>query len=87
MFAEPERGLVEVACWAHARRKFYEARGSELSSAMTVVAFIGLLYRIERKTRTWTNSARQSLRQRWSKPVLETLPGDESVPHVGSFAK
>ena len=55
------------------RRKSYEARGSELSSAMTVVAFIGLLYRIERKTRTWTSAARQALRQRWARPVLETL--------------
>lgn len=73
LFAEPERGLVEVACWAHARRKFYEARGSELSCAMTVVAFIGLLYRIERKTRAWSSAERQALRQRWAKPVLETL--------------
>lgn len=73
LFTEPDRGLVEVACWAHARRKFYEARGSELSCAMTVVAFIGLLYRIERKTRNWSSAERQALRQRWAKPVLETL--------------
>ena len=62
LFTEPDRGLVEVACWAHARRKFYEARGSDLSCARTVVAFIGLLYRIERKTRAWTSAERQALR-------------------------
>ena len=73
LFKESERGLVEVACWAHARRKFYEARGSDLSCAMTVVAFIGLLYRIERKTRNWSSAERQARRQRWAKPVLETL--------------
>ncbi len=40
---------------------------------MTVVAFIGLLYRIERKTRAWSSAERLALRQKWAKPVLETL--------------
>jgi hypothetical protein len=40
---------------------------------MTVVAFIGLLYRIERKTRSWASAERLAMRQRWAKPVLETL--------------
>lgn len=73
LFTEPDRGLVEVACWAHARRKFYAARGSELSCAMTVVAFIGLLCRTERKTLAWSNAELQTLRQGWAKPVLEPL--------------
>lgn len=44
-------GLTHAGCWAHARRKFEEARkASPIDSvhAKTALAFIGELYRIER---------------------------------------
>jgi transposase len=43
LYKEPERGLVEIACRAHTRRKWYEARSSDLQGATTALAFIGLL--------------------------------------------
>jgi hypothetical protein len=70
LYAKPERGLVEVACWAHARRKWYEARSSDLPGAMTALAFIGLLYKIERRARDVDSQERFALRQRHAVPVL-----------------
>lgn len=39
--------VTEVACWAHARRKFYEARTSDMAVATTALAYIRLLYDVE----------------------------------------
>ena len=29
LYQDPERDVTEVACWAHTRRKFYEAQSSD----------------------------------------------------------
>ena len=43
------RGAIrEVACWAHARRKFFESRDSDLVRANVALARIRQLYEIER---------------------------------------
>ena len=70
LYKKPERGLVEVACWAHARRKFYEARSCDLPGATTALAFIGLLYKTERRARDLNRDERFALRQRYALPVL-----------------
>ena len=69
-FKEADRGLVELGCWAHARRKFYEARSSSLPQMTAALAYIGLLYRVERKARGLSAEERLALRKRWAKPVL-----------------
>jgi hypothetical protein len=71
LYVKPERGLVEVGCMAHARRKFYEARSSNLPCVSPALAYIGLLYRIERRARGLSAAERLALRQRWAVPVLE----------------
>jgi hypothetical protein len=43
--------VVEVACWAHARRKFYEAQSSDLTNSTEALARIRLLYDIEDEAR------------------------------------
>ncbi len=43
--------VVEVACWAHARRKFVDAQTSHPGEAKRVVELIGRLYAIERRAR------------------------------------
>ena len=48
IFADSRGNIVEVACWAHARRNFFEARTSDALRAQTALAFIGQLYAIER---------------------------------------
>ena len=39
--------VTEVACWAHARRKFYEARNSDPAASAQALAYIRLLYDVE----------------------------------------
>ncbi len=39
--------VTEVACWAHARRKFYEARTSDVAVSTQALAYIRLLYDVE----------------------------------------
>jgi hypothetical protein len=39
--------VTEVACWAHARRKFYDARTSDAAISTQALAYIRLLYDVE----------------------------------------
>ena len=41
--------VTEVACWAHARRKFFNAQSSHGSEVRRVLALIGRLYAVERR--------------------------------------
>ena len=73
LYEKPERGLIEVGCMAHARRKYFEARTSNLPCVAPALGYIGLLYRIERTARGWSPAERLALRQRCAVPVLEEL--------------
>lgn len=43
--------VTEVACWAHARRKFYEARNSDAAASTQALAYIRLLYDVEKQAK------------------------------------
>jgi len=43
-----DRGILEVACWAHARRKFYDCRSTCPDYAHPALAWIGRLYDVEK---------------------------------------
>lgn len=43
--------ILEVACWAHARRKFFESRDSDSLRAHLALTRIGQLYEIERRVK------------------------------------
>jgi transposase len=75
LFAEPDRGITEVACWAHARRKFFEAQTSDLMRAMVMLAYIRLLYAVEReaKERRLDGPGRLALRHEKSLPLLDGI--------------
>jgi len=63
----------EVACWAHARRKFYEARATNPGVCLQAIARIRKLYAIERDARERELDAEQilALRQERAVPLLE----------------
>lgn len=42
------KAVTEVACWAHVRRKFYDAQNVQPEAALTAVAWIKQLYEVER---------------------------------------
>lgn len=65
--------IIEIACWAHARRKFFEiAKQSKTvdTAAHQALSFIQKLYQIEREAHDFDDEARQQYRQEKSKPVL-----------------
>ena len=74
-YQEPERGIVEVACWAHSRRRFFEAQSSDLMRSTVMLAYIRLLYDVERQARDGKlgGEARRALRQEKSKPILDDI--------------
>ena len=65
--------VIEVACWAHARRKFVESESSDSLRSLTAVAWIKRLYDIERKAKEAGLEAEYicALRKEKSKPVLD----------------
>ena len=66
-------GVTEVACWAHARRKFYDAQDSDGRRAAQMLALIGELYVVEREAKDATDDVRLALRQQRSAPVLARI--------------
>ena len=62
--------VTEVACWSHARRKFYEARNTDLAVSTQVLAYIRLLYDVENQTRELSSLERARLRQEQALPIL-----------------
>jgi len=64
-------GVVEVACWAHARRKFYEARSTDPNRAHRVLAWIRQLYDVEKDAKKLDAGQRRAMRQEHSKPLFE----------------
>ncbi len=65
--------IREVACWAHARRKFFEAKGGSPREAHQILEWVGQLYDIEDRARELSASARASLRQEEAEPVLDRI--------------
>jgi transposase len=73
MFTNPRWSLTEIACWAHARRYFFEAQTSDLCRATVMLAYIQLLYEVEREARDFTAEQRRELRQAKSLPILKDI--------------
>jgi transposase len=74
-FTDPERGLTEVACWAHTRRHFHDALDTDAARMGVVLAYIAKLYGVEKLAResALIGDDLRLLRQKCSVPVLETL--------------
>jgi transposase len=70
-----KEGILPLACWAHARRKFSEALTSDKERAENALSQISLLYTVERKADTdnLTYEERAALRNRLSRPILVAL--------------
>jgi transposase len=67
-------GVTAALCWAHARRKLFEAHratGSEIAGQ--AVTLIAKLYEIEREVRDLAPQERQLRRQLHSKPIVDAL--------------
>jgi len=73
IFTSSDGQILEVACWAHARRKFFEARSSSPAESSLVLEMIRRLYEVEDRARLLDDDARRTLRQTEAVPILERL--------------
>ena len=75
IYRDPQRDVTEVACWAHVRRKFYEAQETDIMRSMVMLAYIRLLYDVEREARDLRRDAagRRVLRQEKSVVILADI--------------
>ena len=73
LFDTKENHLFEVACWAHARRKFHDARGSDVLRSHWMLGQVQRLYALEREAKDLDDTARRALRQDRAKPILADI--------------
>lgn len=67
-------GIKNVYCWAHVRRKFHEAVGSQpkkYSTALLGERYCDLLFKEEKKLRHLDPTDRQKQRRQWIKPIVD----------------
>jgi len=62
--------VVEVACWAHARRYFFDAKASDPARALPALGFIQQLYAVEREVKGADAETRRARRDEQARPVL-----------------
>jgi transposase len=85
LFNHPRQLILEVGCWMHGRRNFFEDRATDRPRAELVLARIGQLYEVERELKArcaeeWRDLPHEELedrivnvRQQRSLPILTTL--------------
>jgi transposase len=85
IYTGSEGRIVEVGCWAHARRKFHESRRLDPVRMETALAWIGKLYAVEKDLRERCQGAWEKLaldqratriaaeRQERSRPLLDSF--------------
>jgi len=88
IFNDPQRHVQELLCWAHARRKFNEARRSDPELSHSAIALIGLLYDVEAEIKDLSAAEKYAVRQEKSVPLLqdikdwlESIPPEQALPH------
>lgn len=74
-FTDPERELVEVGCWAHARRHVFQARDTDPARMGAVLAYIAQLYAVEKRARLSgiQGDKLRLLRETASRPITHQL--------------
>ena len=75
LYQDGNREIVEVAGWAHSRRKFFEAQSSDLVRTTVRLAYVRLRYDVAREARgqKLRGEVRRVLRQAQAKPSLDDI--------------
>lgn len=65
--------VIEVACWAHCRRYFFDAQESDSMRSAWMLGMIQQLYAVEKRGRDLTDEQRRDLRLSASGPILDRI--------------
>jgi hypothetical protein len=89
LYKDGKRKIVEVACWAHVRRKYFEAQSSDPMRCTVMLAYIRLLYDVEREARKMklSGDARKAWRRTKSVPILEDIKAYLKKEHSSVLPK
>ena len=71
LYAEDK--VREVGCWAHARRKFYDAKVTAAVQANEALLKIKDLYQVEREVKDLDDEQRRGVREEKARPLLEAM--------------
>ena len=77
--------VIEVACMAHGRRKFYDARESDAAASTQALAYIRLLYDVEDQAKAQFESQVPGPEARPLSTIRLALRQELSVPRLGQF--
>ena len=77
--------VIEVACVAHGRRKFYDARESDGATSTQALAYIRLLYDVEDQAKEQFESQVPGPDARPLSAIRLALRQELSVPRLGQF--
>jgi len=67
--------MVRVGCWAHARRKFYDAKQSSYKASGEALRMIQQLYEVEKQAKGLTSDERLAMRQKHSVDLVDGFFG------------
>jgi transposase len=79
--------VIEVACWAHARRYFYEARKTDAAGSTQGLAYVRLLYDVEDEAKRQFASQTEGEEHRPLPAIRYALRQEFAVPRLASFKK
>lgn len=65
-----DKTVTEVACWAHARRKFHDAKTVQPEAALTALAWISRLYEVERLAKAYHDALAPELPEEKRRELL-----------------
>ena len=65
--------VIEAGCWAHARRKVFEAQKTDPARAGPLLKAIGDLFEVERQCKELSAEKRHEVRQEKSRPIVEAI--------------
>jgi transposase len=73
IYAQSDGSILELACWMHCRRYFFEAAQQDPARPCEALALIRQLYKIERDAKGLTPEQRHEQRQERAVPVIEAF--------------
>lgn len=76
--------VQRLGCWAHVRRKFFDAKPNDLKRAEYALFVIQQIYEHERKTAAWTSQKRKTYRKTNLRPIFNNFKDwlDENAVYV-----
>jgi transposase len=77
--------VIEVACWAHGRRKVYDARSSDATTSTQALAYIRLLYDVEDQAQEQFEKQEQGPDSRPLAAIRLALRQELAVPRLRQF--